>query len=109
MHTSRFGFDTMSNLGSKIWKLIPDKIKNVSTLTVFTSKVNVWNIDYCTCRLCKVFVKDLGFVEVESTQMKFHLFIHLFFKYSLKDAFQYFKKFFLIVGTTIHKKKIMQL
>lgn len=57
----------------------------------------------------KCLLKILVFVEVESTQMKFHLLIHLFFKYSLKDAFQYLKKIFLIVGTTIHKKKIMQL
>ena len=68
MHTSRFGADSMSNLGSKIWKLIPDKIKNGSTLPVFTSKVKIWNIDYCPFGICKVFAKDLGFFEVESTQ-----------------------------------------
>ena len=51
MHTSRFSTDSISNLGSKIWKLIKDKIKNGSTLPVFTSKVKFWNIDYCPCRL----------------------------------------------------------
>ena len=27
MHTTHFGTDSISNSGSKIWKLIPDKIK----------------------------------------------------------------------------------
>lgn len=68
MHTSRFGADSMTNLGSRIWKLIPDKIKNGSTLPVFTSRVKIWNIGYCPFGICRRFVKDLGFFEVESTQ-----------------------------------------
>ena len=61
MHTTHFGTDSISNSGSKIWKLIPDKI--ASTLSVLKSMVKSSNIDNCTCRLCKVFVKDLGFIE----------------------------------------------
>ena len=64
MHNSHFGTDTISSLGPKLWKLIPDKIKHVSTLSAFKAKIKSWTINNCPSRLCKIFVKDLGFVEV---------------------------------------------
>ena len=64
MHTAHFGTDTISSLGPKLWKLIPDKIKQASTLSAFKAKIKSWTINNCPCRLCKTFVKDLGFVEV---------------------------------------------
>ena len=63
MHTAHFGTDTISSLGPKLWKLIPDKIKHTSTLSAFKAKIKSSTIN-CPCRLCKIFVKDLGFVEV---------------------------------------------
>ena len=32
LHTVHFGADTISSLGPKLWKLIPDKTKHASTL-----------------------------------------------------------------------------
>ena len=63
-HTAHFGTDTISSLGPKLWKLIPDKIKHASTLSAFKAKIKSWTIKNCPCRLCKIFVKGLGFVEV---------------------------------------------
>ena len=39
IHTAYFGTDTITNLGPKIWKLVPDKIKNASSLLVFKSRI----------------------------------------------------------------------
>ena len=36
MHTTHFGTDTVSSLGPKLWKLIPDKIKHASTLSALS-------------------------------------------------------------------------
>ena len=63
-HTAHFGTDTISSLGPKLWKLLPYKIKHASTLPAFKTKIKFWTINNCPCRLCKIFVKDLGFVEV---------------------------------------------
>ena len=63
-HTAHFGTDTISSLGPKLWKLIPDKIKHAPTLTVFKAEIKSWTTNNCPCRLCKIFVKDLGFVEI---------------------------------------------
>ena len=64
MHTAHFETNTISSLAPKLWKLISDKIKHALTLTAFKAKIKSWTINNCPCRLCKIFVKDLGFVEV---------------------------------------------
>ena len=61
MHTAHFGTDTTTNLGPKLWKLVPKEIKNASPLSVFKSMIKTWTTGNCRCRLCKSFVKDLGF------------------------------------------------
>ena len=63
-YTAYFGTDTISSLGPKLWKQIPNKIKHAPTLTVFKAKIKSWTTNNCPCRLCKIFVKDLGFVEI---------------------------------------------
>ena len=61
MHTAYFGTDTISSLGPTLWKLIPHKTKNASTLSAFKAKTKSWAINNCPSRRCKIFVKDLGF------------------------------------------------
>ena len=39
IHTSHFGNDTITNLEPKIWKLVPDEIKNTSLLLVSKSRI----------------------------------------------------------------------
>ena len=39
MNTAHFGNGTISSLGPKLWKLIPDKITHTSTLSAFEAKI----------------------------------------------------------------------
>ena len=39
MNNAHFGNDTISSLGPKLWKLIPDKITHTSTLSAFEAKI----------------------------------------------------------------------
>ena len=64
MHIAHFGNVTILSLGPEFWKLIPDKIKHASTLLVFKANIKSWTINNFPRRLCKIFVKDLGFAEV---------------------------------------------
>ena len=41
MYIAHFGNDTISRLGSNLWKLIPDKRKHASTLSAFKAKINL--------------------------------------------------------------------
>ena len=68
IHTAHFGTDTVSSLGPKLRKLILDKKQqHASTLSAFKAKIKPWTINNCPYRLCKLFVKDIGFVEVCSS------------------------------------------
>ena len=45
IHTRYFGTGTITNLGPKIWKIVPDEIKNASSLLVFKSRIKTWTTD----------------------------------------------------------------
>ena len=64
INTVSYGTETLSFMGPKIWTLIPNKLKNISTLVEFKQKIKKWKPTNCPCRLCKVYIKNLGFVEV---------------------------------------------
>jgi len=63
--TVKYGTETLSHLGPKIWSLIPDDMKTFS-FSKFTKKIRQWKPDKCPCRLCKTYIKGVGFVKLSS-------------------------------------------
>ena len=47
MHTAHCGSDTVSSIGSKLWKPVPDKIKHPLTLSTFRDNIKSWTINNC--------------------------------------------------------------
>ena len=45
-----------------IWDLVPTEIKNSDSLSIFIKRIRCWKPQFCPCRLCKVFVPQLGFL-----------------------------------------------
>ena len=41
---------------------IAQKYKQLSSLNEFESKIQMWVPNSCTCRLCKRYVQDVGFI-----------------------------------------------
>ena len=62
MRTTLFGKETVSNLGAKIWPLLPEELKNASSLQIFKNKLKEWKPISCPCRLCKTYVQHVGFI-----------------------------------------------
>ena len=58
------GTETLAHIRPKIWKIIPTSIKNSKSLFTFKKEIKKWKPDKCPCRLCKTYIKDLGFVEI---------------------------------------------
>ena len=56
------GKETVSNLGAKIWPLLPEELKNASSLQVFKNKLKEWKPISCPCRLCKMYIQHVGFI-----------------------------------------------
>ena len=56
------GTETISFRGPKTWQLLPENIKEAKSLYDFKNSVKKWKPVGCTCRLCKTFIPDLGFL-----------------------------------------------
>ena len=110
MHTEYFGTDTISSLGPKLWKLIPNMIKHASTLSAFKAKIKSWSIINCSCRLFKIFAKDIGFVGVcprVSNRFQTNAYSLLFFKKTFLKGNLEHSGFFLSWTYNPHKKSYM--
>ena len=56
------GVETIRYRGPKTWDLVPKEIKESKSLSEFKRKIKDWKPQDCTCRLCKIYIKDLGFL-----------------------------------------------
>ena len=62
VHTVYNGTETISFRGPKTWSLVPEQIKNATSLLEFKTKIKYWKPVGCTCRLCKTYIQNLGFI-----------------------------------------------
>ena len=62
IRTEHMGRETLRYTGPLVWNLLPAEIKSAKTLQSFKDKVSKWKPEGCTCRLCKVYIKDVGFL-----------------------------------------------
>ena len=57
------GMETLSFRGPKTWSIVPNDIKNSTSLKEFKAKIMLWEPKSCSCRLCKTYVPNLGFIN----------------------------------------------
>ena len=57
-----YGFETISYRTPQLWTILPEEFKQRNTISLFKSDVRQWICNECPCRLCKVFVPNLGFI-----------------------------------------------
>ena len=60
LNTSTYGISSLRFFASKIWREIPNEIKELKTVDQFKTKIKKWT-PVCHCRLCKVYIKDVGY------------------------------------------------
>ena len=59
--TVKYGKETISYLAPKIWSIVPQTIKEGTSLYSFKAKIRKWKPD-CPCRFCKRYLQHVGFV-----------------------------------------------
>ena len=62
IHCVYNGSESTSYLGPKIWGQIPNEIKEINSLVGFKKEIRKWKPVNCPCRICKVFIPNLGFI-----------------------------------------------
>ena len=56
------GIKSLSNVGPKIWDLVPNELKELSNLSAFKKAIEKWETQNCPCRICKKYLKNLDFI-----------------------------------------------
>ena len=62
VRTVRYGTETLSFLATKILAIVPDDVKNASSIELFKEKIKACNFDNCPCRICKTYIQNIGFI-----------------------------------------------
>ena len=60
----RYGTKFISSLAPKIWKILPNEIKDSDILQTFKMKLKKWVPAECPCRLCKIYPPQVGFIYI---------------------------------------------
>ena len=61
--TVYYGTESIQNLGAKIWDMVASNLKEMSDLNIFKKAIKQWKPEDCPCRLYRVFVQNVGFLE----------------------------------------------
>ena len=56
------GTESISNLETKLWDLVLNSLTEISSFEVFKLAIKKWKPENCPCRLCKVHVRNVGFL-----------------------------------------------
>ena len=58
-----FGTETLSFRGPKTWSLVPNDIRNASSLNEFKRRIKSRRPTGCTCRISKPYIQNIGFIS----------------------------------------------
>ena len=58
--TVNHGLESLSYIGSKLWDSIPSHMKD--SIIEFKHVIKTWKPDLCSCRLCKVYLQNIGYL-----------------------------------------------
>ena len=64
VNITKFGLNSLRHFASKVWSIIPMKIKNSSTVEILKSKISKWEPKDCDCKLCQVYLNRNGYVKL---------------------------------------------
>ena len=62
LKTVYYGTESLTNLGVKIWNLLPNEYKELKSFSMFKSRISNWVTDKCPCRMCKNYFVNIGFI-----------------------------------------------
>ena len=59
----RYGTKTIIGRERRLWVALPHQIRNKKSINELKYHIKNWNRAVCTCRLCLIFVPQLGFLK----------------------------------------------
>ena len=65
--TIRYGTQTITYRAAQLWELLLYDIKNSPTLIECKDRIKTWSPDNRNCRLCKTYLKNIGYIDIANT------------------------------------------
>ena len=59
--TVRYGSESLSYLGPRLWNILPDEYKKIQSVKDFKAKIR-WVPENCPFRLYKIYILHVGFI-----------------------------------------------
>lgn len=56
------GTKSISHLGINIWKIVPNEVRELASLSSFKKAIRKWKPSNYPCRLCKKYAQNVGFL-----------------------------------------------
>ena len=56
--------NSLALMGSKILELVPIEIRSSNSLTEFKRKIKHWKPTDCPCKLCKIYLHQVGYLQL---------------------------------------------
>ena len=53
---SKFGFETVSTIGTIFWNDLTAELKNAERLKIFKPKIKLWSPNDCPCKIYRKFM-----------------------------------------------------
>ena len=60
--TVNHGLEVFSYIRSKLWDSIPSHMKEIDSINEFKHLIKTWKPDFCSCRLCKVYLQNIVYL-----------------------------------------------
>ena len=60
--TVRYGSESLSYLGPRLWNILPDECKKIQSVKGFKAKIRSWVLENLPCRLCIRYIQHVGFI-----------------------------------------------
>ena len=64
IRTVMCGIETVAFVGSRIWSYMSSELKASTSLNEFRSKIITWKPENCSCKLCKIYLQRIGYLQV---------------------------------------------
>ena len=79
IRTVRYGIETTSFVGSRVQTNMPNELKTSTSLNEFKSKIKTWKPESCPCKLCKIYLQRIGYLQVTDQHMFTDVIMFLYF------------------------------
>ena len=60
--TVKMGLETLSYRSPQLWSILTENLRQINWLVQFKESVRKWGCIDCPCRLCKLYLKNIGFL-----------------------------------------------